>query len=523
MTVIDSRDADPASRERRGEATQWNGPRQPRAFVTVAQNIHSATALHREGRLHEAERLYRAVLEVNESDFDCLHNLGLLHAQERRFEDAIRLLRAGARQDPRSVEAHNDLANVLATLKRYDEAAAGFQIAIALKPDFAEAHNNLGKVLAKQGRGEEAAGHYGRALALRPDYADPYLNLGNLRHEQNRFAEAAAHYGRALAVDPRLVEAHYRLADVLGKQGKIGEATTHYERALALEPDHAEAWLGLGNAFEQAQRHHDAISAYDKASDLAEAWLGRARVLKYLNRLPEAVAAYRQALAKGGDPEVIRFFLASLGAEPAPGAAPTHLIRTVYDQHSAHYDQHMLGTLKYRIPDLLLDAMARLMPPRDLDILDLGCGTGLLGARFRPLARTLTGVDISSKMMAIARQRRIYHDLICSELVAFLQTQAGKFDLVIAADVLAYIGDLTSTFKEVRGALRESGLFGFSVEASEGRDFALGPTLRYAHSAAYLRRLSREHGFIVTGIEPKALRRENGNDVAGHIAVLRRA
>ncbi len=508
---------------RPSEADRWNQPRRPRHVATTAQNIHSAISLHRQGRLREAERLYRAVLEVNESDFDCLHNLGLLHAQEARFEDAIRLLRAGARQDPRSPEAHNDLANVLAALERHDEAAAGFRIAIALKSDFAEAHNNLGKVLAKQGRGEEAAGHYARALALRPDYADPHLNLGHLRSEQTRFAEAAAHYARALAVDPRLAKAHCRLADALGKQGRIDEATTHYQRAVALEPDHAEAWLGLGNAFEQAQRHRDAIAAYDKATDLAEAWLGRARVLKRLNRLQEAVAAYRQALAKGGDPEIIRFFLASLGVEPAPRAAPTQLIRTVYDQHSAHYDQHMVGTLKYRIPDLLLDAMARSIPSRGLDILDLGCGTGLLGTRFSPLARTLTGVDISSKMLAIARQRRIYDDLVCGELLAFLQTQARKFDLAIAADVFAYIGDLRSVFEEVRGALRERGLFGFSIEASEGQDFALGPTLRYAHSAAYLRRLSQQHGFVVEAIESKALRRENGNDVAGHIAVLRRA
>jgi predicted TPR repeat methyltransferase len=508
---------------RPSEAGGRNLPGQSRRVATTAQNIHSAISLHQQGRLREAEQLYRAALEVNESDFDCLHNLGLLHAQERRFEEAIRLLRAGARQDPRSVEAHSNLANVLATLERHDEAAAGFRIAIALKPDFAEAHNNLGKALAMQGHIEEAAGRYAHALALRPDYADPHLNLGNVRREQGRFTEAAAHYGQALAIDPRLAEAHYRLADVLGKQGRIGEATGRYQRALALQPDYAEAWLGLGGAFEQAQRHFDAIAAYDKATNLAEAWLGRARVLKRLNRLPEAVVAYRQALAKGGDPEVIRFFLASLGAEPAPRAAPPHLIRTVYDQHSAHYDQHMVGTLKYRIPDLLLDAMARYMPSRALDILDLGCGTGLLGARFSPLARTLIGVDISSKMLAIARQRRIYDDLVCSELVELLQARSARYDVAIAADLLAYFGDLTSVFREVRGALRAGGLFGFSVEACEGLDFALGPALRYAHSAAYLRRLSQEHGFLVETIEAKALRRENGNDVAGYIAVLRHA
>jgi predicted TPR repeat methyltransferase len=443
MTVFDSCDRNAAGQARR-----------PGHFATTARNIHSAKSLHRQGRLREAEQLYRAVLEVNESDFDCLHNLGLLHAQENRFDDAIRLLRAGARQDPRSVEAHNNLGNVLATLQRHDEAAAGFRIAIALQPDFAEAHNNLGNALAMQGRSDQAVEHFAQAVALRPDYA--------------------------------------------------------------------QAWLGLGNAFEQGQHYRDALAAYDKAPGLAQAWLGRARVLKRLNRTQEAVVAYRRALAEGGDPEIIRFFLASLGAEPAPAAAPKRLISTVYDQHAVHYDQHMVGTLKYRIPDLLLDAMARLLPSRKLDILDLGCGTGLLGARFRPLARTLRGVDISPKMLELARQRRIYDDLICGELVEFLQTQAQELDLVVAADVFAYIGDLSRVFDEARNALKRGGLFGFSAEAGEGRDFVLRPALRYAHSAAYLRKLSQEHGFIVETIESKVLRREDGDDVRGHIAILRR-
>ena len=122
--------------------------KQPQMAPTAAQNVHAAFSLHRQGKLREAERLYRAVLRIRAGDFDCLHNLGLLQAQEGRLDDAVWLLRAGARQDPRSVEVHNNLANVLALLRRHDEAVAGFRVAISLKPDFAEAHNNLGNVLA---------------------------------------------------------------------------------------------------------------------------------------------------------------------------------------------------------------------------------------------------------------------------------------------------------------------------------------------------------------------------------------
>jgi predicted TPR repeat methyltransferase len=556
MTVIDLDDRKAVGRARRADVSQWNQPRRPRNVATAAQNFHSAISLHQQGRLREAEQLYRAVLEVNESDFDCLHNLGLLHAQEGRFDDAVGLLRAGARQDPRSVEVHNNLANVLAILRRHDEAVAGFRIAITLKPDFAEAHNNLGNALAMQGRTNEAIGHYAQALALRPDYADAHVNLGNILNEQSRLDEAVAHYQQALAISPSFPEAHYRLGNVLKKQGSVGEAAACYQRALALRPDHAEthsnlatvlfdqrqlaaatacferalalrpdfaeAWLGLGHVFHQATRYDDALAAFDKAPDLAEAWLGRARALRRLKRPQEAIVAYRQALAKGGDAEVIHYYLASLGAESAPAAAPKRLVSMVFDRYSDRYDQHVVGTLKYQTPDLLFDAIVRLVPSRNLDILDLGCGTGLLGARLHPLARTLTGVDISSNMLEVARQRRIYDNLACSELIEYLQVQTKELDLAVAADVFVYIGDLSRVFREVRGTLRHGGLFGFSVEASEEQDFVLRATLRYAHSAAYLRKLSQDHGFVLETIESKVLRQEDGNDVVGHLAILRR-
>jgi predicted TPR repeat methyltransferase len=522
MTVFDLDDS-------RADARGRYQPPRPRA--TAAQNFQAAVSLHQHGRLREAEQLYRAVLNVNESDFDCLHNLGLLHAQEGRFDDAVGWLRAGARQDPRSVEAHNNLANVLAILQRNDEAVAGFRIAIALKPDFAEAHNNLGNALTTQGREDEAIGHYTQALALRPGYADAHVNLGNVLDQQGRLEEALAHYQQALAISPGLPETHLHLGDVLKKLDRAGEAIACYRRAIALRPDLAaahcklatalldqrdfaaatacferalalapglvDAWLGLGHVFHQSRRYDEALAAFARAPGLAQAWIGRARALRRLQRPQEAVDAYREALARGGDAEVIHYYLASLGAELAPAAAPRRLVRTVFDRYSDRYDQHVVGALKYRTPELLFDAMVRLLPSHDLDVLDLGCGTGLLGTRFHPFARTLTGVDVSPNMLNIARQRQIYDRLVCSELSEFLPTQARGLDVVVAADVFVYLGDLSGVFRAVRSTLRDGGLFGFSVEAGAEQDVVLRSTLRYAHSAAYLRKLSHDHGFVV--------------------------
>jgi predicted TPR repeat methyltransferase len=179
--------------------------------------------------------------------------------------------------------------------------------------------------------------------------------------------------------------------------------------------------------------------------------------------------------------------------------------------------------LKYQIPDLLVGMVERFVASRDLDVLDLGCGTGLAGLRLRPLAGNLTGVDVSPRMIGLAQDRGAYDELVCAELTDFLQTQIESFDLAIAADVFVYIGDLTSVFAGVRGALKQGGHFAFSVEASEQQDFVLGASLRYAHSAGYVRKLAGEHGFTLAAVEPTVVRQQDGMDVPGYIAMLRRA
>jgi predicted TPR repeat methyltransferase len=423
----------------------------------IAEKFAAALSHHRAGRLAEAESLYRQICAVDPNHVGSLHFLGVLAGQVGRNDIAIDLIGR----------------------------------AVALRPDYAEAHCNLGRAFTMQGKLSEATPHYERAISLKPNYAEAHIGLGNILREQGRLGEAIASYERTLALKPDYAEAHYKLGSVLSDQRKLTAALARFERALALKPAHAEAWLGRG------------------------------RTLQRLNRPEEAIIAFRQAFVKGGDAEVIQFYLASLGAEAAPVAAPRRLVTKAFNQCADQYDHEVLGTLKYKTPDLLFDAMAPFLPSRNLDVVDLGCGTGLFGARLRPLARTLMGVDFSSKMLEIARQRQVYDHLACSELIEFLQTRTKNCDLAVAADVFVYLGDLRGVFERVRGALRDGGLFAFSVEISEEQDFVLGATLKYAHSDAYLRRLAKDHGFVLEAIESKVIRQENGIDVVGYLPVLR--
>jgi predicted TPR repeat methyltransferase len=378
-------------------------------------------------------------------------------------------------------------------LKRFNETLAAYNKALAIKRDLAEAWHGLGVVLGELVRYDESLVAFDTALALRPGRMESWL-------------------GRALCC--------YHLK-------RYNEALPAYDRVLALKPDCTAARLGRANACLQLKRFEEAVADYDKAlalnPDLAEAWLGRGEALHELGHSQEAIAAFRQALAKGGDAEAIQFTLASLGAEVVPATAPRPTVTELFDRYADYFDEHMVGTLKYRGPELLLAAMLPFLPSSRLDILDLGCGTGLLGVRIRPLARTMTGVDFSANMLKRARQRQIYDSLVCAELTEFLPTQIKAFDLVVATDVFIYVGDLAQVFQGVRGALRERGIFGFSVEIGEERDLALQPSRRYAHSAAYLRKLAEEHGFILETMEPHTIREHDGSDLPHYITVMSRA
>jgi len=154
--------------------------------------------------------------------------------------------------------------------------------------------------------------------------------------------------------------------------------------------------------------------------------------------------------------------------------------------------------------------------------MDLGCGTGLCGQLFRPTAATLSGVDLSSAMVAKARARGIYDHLEVADLTTTLRSNENRYEVIVAADVFVYLGDLSETFEAAAAALKPGGLFGFTVEAMEAGTYVLHPSRRYAHSAEYLRDVAGRAGFEVLSMNRAALRTEKDKDVQGLVAVLRK-
>ena len=203
-------------------------------------------------------------------------------------------------------------------------------------------------------------------------------------------------------------------------------------------------------------------------------------------------------------------------------AAP--YVRHLFDQFSQDYDRQMLGALSYRAHVVLRGLADMLMVPQpgSLDVLDVGCGTGLAGECFKDLARRLDGLDLSPGMIERARARGIYDFLAIADVESLAASEGPFYDLVIAADILVYLGDLRPVFRGVAGRLRRGGFFLFTVEKREGAGYELGPKRRYRHSDSYVREQAADAGLEVMGLVECAPREEAKIPVPGLAAALQR-
>jgi tetratricopeptide (TPR) repeat protein len=237
-------------------------PGQPPAHLL--QTIGQAVALHQQGRLDEAEKLYARALKLQRDNFDALHLLGVLNHQRGKAGEAHRLIAAALKVNPGSPDALSNVALVLHALKRSDEALAHLDKALTLAPGHLDALNNRGNVLLDLKRPEEAIKAFDAVLAVAPRHLQARINRGNARMELGRADDALIDYDAALAAAPNHPLAFYNRGNALRLMGREPEAIVAYERALSAAPEHVNAWLNRGHALAALNRHRDAVTSYDR-------------------------------------------------------------------------------------------------------------------------------------------------------------------------------------------------------------------------------------------------------------------
>jgi predicted TPR repeat methyltransferase len=386
----------------------------------------------------------------------------LAHLEAGRAADAEGLLRITHAELPREPDVLNLLGVSLQMQARPEDAIPFLAQAVALHPDSGMYRANFGAALALAGRGRDAASELERSLELRPDNEIAKRNLGVV----------LAGTLRGVAAIPGL------------------------ERAVQLAPDAPEPHLALAHAYLEAKRGHEAAEEASKAL-----------ALKMSAKQAEQAAFLRDA-ALGQNPE----------------RAPAAYVRELFDVYAPMFDTELVEKLRYRTPELLGEMLDRLALPADGTAMDLGCGTGLSGVVLRRFCDRLDGADISAKMLELAGRRGVYDALVECDFLEWLPAQpAGTYRIVLAADVLNYIGDLSPVLRVVAPVLEPGGMFAFSLEKPEaGAPVQLTSALRFQHDADAVIAAGAAFGFELAARGEAEMRIEAGKPVVGTLLALRR-
>jgi predicted TPR repeat methyltransferase len=270
-----------------------------------------------------------------------------------------------------------------------------------------------------------------------------------------------------------------------------------FEQALEVAPAWTAAWFALGMALDRTGDREAAVAAFRRACVLDPA---------------DSLGA--------------SLHLVRLGAETVPDAPPAAFVRDLFDQYADRFDTALVEGLGYVAPQLIAAALHDLDGTRRYAaMLDLGCGTGLMAAAVRDRAGHVAGVDLSPRMVAAARAKGLYDELTAGDIVAAMAARpADSCDLITAADVFCYLGDLRPAIAEALRLLVPDGRLAFTVECpTEGIDpsgFGLKDSLRYGHGQGYLSAIVHELGATVRLSRPAVLRKDRGEPIAGLVVVI---
>lgn len=278
---------------------------------TIEAKLQHGMALHQQGRLGEAEKLYREVLQRSPKRSDALYLLGIIALATNKPQRAADLIERSIRQNPTFPPAHCNRGLALSALGRYADALASYDTAITLAPDFADAHYNRGVLLKDLSRPAEAVGSFETSLSLRPNDPEALNNLGCALKDLRCYEEALACFDKAIRLRPDFAAAYCNCGSVLSGLKRPSEALASYDRALTLQPDLAEAFCNRGDALHELKRPENALESFDHAltlqPKLAEAHFGKGLTLLITGRYAEGFR-HHEWRTKRLHPEPVRSF-----------------------------------------------------------------------------------------------------------------------------------------------------------------------------------------------------------------------
>lgn len=431
---------------------------------------------------------------------------------------------------PRVVVSAEQLnaADRLIASGRLDEAAAALTVLATAAPADPRPHL-LGIRLAEACNNAQAALDAAqRAVQLAPAWSVAAGELAFLLARLRRAPEAMAQASKTVAMDSRNPQVLARMVDVAHLAQDFGTAVEWLRGLEKLSPADGLVKRLIARDLHLLGRHAESVAAWGTALAIdaadREALMGRMQAAFAQKDTARALRDCEALLALDPANEEYQFWHA-VAEGRTPPTQPARTVRNLFDGFADLFDQHIVQGLKYQLPREVAQQLLVRFPDRKFDLLDLGCGTGLLGMHLGRINGNLVGVDVSPRMIEQAARHQVYGRFDTAGLAEALQAAPDRsYDVIAALDVFVYVGDLGPALPQAIRVLRPGGLLVFSCESAreDEADLVLRPSLRYAHKQSHVEARCRAAGFGELDARTTALREENHEPVNGFVITVRK-
>jgi predicted TPR repeat methyltransferase len=409
------------------------------------------------------------------------------------------------------------------------EAAQQLNVLVRQAPDDARIYLMGSRLAEASGNAKGGVDAARRAVEAAPAWSVAVTELALALARANQFTEAIAMAEKAVQLDGDNPALLARVIDVAHRAQHLDLALAWLNRAAVLSPDNMAIKRLIARDLRMKHRHADALAAYSgilqAKPDDTEARLGR---LQTSLAMDDTVTARQDAEALlAADPANTTFqFWGAVAGGETPQHQPAEMVTHLYDGFADLYEQHVMGTLKYKLPETAASRILQWYPDRKLNVLDLGCGTGLLGVYLGRIDGAMVGVDLSRPMIDQAVRRNVYDKFHQVDLLEALEaTPEALYDVIAALDVFIYAGALETAVKDAHRILKPGGRLVLSCESAAAgeADLVLRSSLRYAHQRAAVEAQCKAAGFAEVEIESVTVREEDRAPVEGFLVVARKA
>jgi predicted TPR repeat methyltransferase len=510
-------------------AIQQNDANDYHEFIKLAYSTHpnnsrnkilEALYLHKNQSDKAAIKVLQAHLQKHPNETDALILIANIRLKQKKIQEAITYYKRIIELNPNNLDIKYNCALAHCEINQVTYAKNLLSEIIITAPDYIKAIGMLGQIALEEKNYQSACDFFSKRLILEQNHSHTWHSLGQAEFMLKQYQESTTSYQNCLYHMPHHPSAHHELATAYIQLGQINEATKHYNLQLEIKPS-AETFYNLAVCFMYQEKVNDAIYFFTQAlklePDTEAAHINLGSLYIKNNNIKQAKIHYQKALIINPSNSEVKHILSALTGTSVSAKAPKEYIESLFNQYAHYYDQHLVKHLDYQAHNLLLKYLdTDDWDNNTLDILDLGCGTGLCGELFKLYAKHFIGIDISTEMINIASNKAIYDRLINDEILNILPSITNQ-DIILAADVFTYFGELTHLLQQCYASLKQNGKLAFTVESlHQNLPFILQPSIRYAHSHDYIYKTLETAGFINVSINTSVLRHQFKQPVNGY-------